>query len=86
MSTPKKVPLGDVEYQLEQKMGDGSWSRVYQTKEEADYETPCYVRFATKQLAREYVAANGAGRYSADAIERGVVRLIEVRTTVTVVE
>lgn len=73
-----------VQYQLEEKMGDGSWSRVYQTKEEADYEQPCYVFRETKDEIREY--AETCGRWSADAIQRGVLRMLVVRTTVTVVE
>ena len=73
--------LDKVEYQLEEKMGDGSWSRVYQTKEEAyPSDEPRYVFFHTADEAREYVGASG--RWSADALARKVVQLIEVRTII----
>ena len=75
-----------VQYQFEEKMGGGSWSRVYQTKEEADYETPRYVSFVSEADARAFAADGGGGRWSKDGIKRGVVRLLCVRTTVTPVE
>jgi hypothetical protein len=70
-----------VQYQLEEKMGDGKWSRVTQTKEEADYESPSYVSFPTAHAAREY-GNTDVQRWSKGGIERGVVRVVVVTTTV----
>lgn len=76
-----------VQYQLEQKMGDGSWSRVYQTKEEADYETPAYVSFQTKEEAEAFGnSEDGYRGWGPNCIRRGIVRILCVRTTITVVE
>ena len=74
-----------IQYQLEEKMGDGKWSRVYETKEEADYESPSYKSFPTAELAREY-ANKGSLRWSAGALDRKVVRVVVVTTTVAVLE
>jgi hypothetical protein len=71
-------------FQLEERMGGGRWARVYQTKEEANYEMPSYVSFSTAEEAARY--ASDSGRWSSDAIERGVVRLLKVETSVENVE
>lgn len=70
-----------VQYQLEEKMGDGSWSAVYETKEEeADYESPSYKSFPSAKAAKKY-ANEDTQRWSAGALDRGVVRLVVVTTT-----
>lgn len=72
-----------IQYQLEEKMGGKreKWERVYETKEEADYETPSYKSFLTAELAKEY-ANKDTQRWSAGALDRGVVRVVVVTTTV----
>lgn len=71
-------------YQLEEKMGDGSWARVYNQ----DEEDPAYLRFETKELAKEYAMTQGHKNHgwSAKTLQMGAVRIVAVRTTVTPLE
>lgn len=72
-----------VQYQLEEKMGDGKWSRVYETKEESGYEgSPSFKSFTSVEAAKKY-ANTDTQRWSVGALERGVVRVLVVRTTVS---
>lgn len=76
-----------VQYQLETMMGDGSWAGVYQTEEEASSTERAYLSFPTKEAARAYANAAPPERgWAGDPLARGVVRIVVVRTTRTVVE
>jgi hypothetical protein len=64
---------GQDHWELEQRMGDGSWKTVWQTKEQADYETPGHLSFPTEFEARRYADHNwGEGSRH--------VRLVHVRS------
>lgn len=78
-----KTVIEDVQYQLEEKMGDGKWQRVYETKAEADYESPVYKTFLSAEQARQYANID-TQRWSAGSLERGVVRVVMVTTQVKV--
>lgn len=74
-----------IEYQLEEKMGDGKWSRVYETKKESGWSDPDqlgYKTFPSAELAKKY-ANEDTQRWSKGALDRGVVRVVVVRTSVT---
>lgn len=72
-----------IQYQLEEKLGSGKWQRVYETKVEANYESPVYKTFRSAEEARQY-ANTDTQRWAAGALNRGVVRVVMVTTQVQV--
>lgn len=72
-------------YELEEKMGNGNWYPVYETKIEADYEEPDRLTFQTKDEARQY-GNTDTQRWGKNALTRGYVRIVAVRTTRSEVE
>lgn len=71
-----------IQYQLEELMGDKkTWSRVVETKEEANYEEPSYKSFPTAELAKKY-GNEDCQRWNKGALDRGLVRVLVVRTTI----
>lgn len=66
-------------FELEQLMGDGSWSKVYQTKEEAEYGCPVPVSFELPQEAIAYAkryVSKSSKNYRVVKVDTSILRTI----------
>lgn len=75
---PVEPPEGELRFELEQLMGGGKWEAVWETKEQADYESPDHLSFETEGEAHFYAQKHWS--------HPSYVRVVAVRSIRTIEE